>query len=161
MSKRSIPRTLCLALVGIATAACGADEPEEPAAEIPAEVVVQEPAGGGTPAVGAAAGVEIEAGELPPGVTLAMVEEGQRLYATVCTACHGPAGAGTALGPALNDTEWLNISGEFDEILNVVHTGVATPQQFPAPMPAMGGGSFNEEQVRALDAYVYSLSRQG
>jgi mono/diheme cytochrome c family protein len=28
-------------------------------------------------------------------------------------------------------------------------------------MPPMGGGSFTDEQVRAIAAYVYALSRAG
>jgi mono/diheme cytochrome c family protein len=96
----------------------------------------------------------------PAGVTQAMVEEGAQQFGTVCSACHGAAGAGTPAAPALNDAEWLNISGAYDEIVNVIHTGVASPEQYPGAMPPLGGGSFNDEQVRAIAAYVFALSNQ-
>lgn len=99
------------------------------------------------------------AANAPAGVTQAMVEEGAQLYGTVCAACHGAAGAGTAAAPALNDAEWLNISGGFEDIVNIIHTGVANPVQYPGAMPALGGGQFNEEQVRQLAAYVLALSQ--
>lgn len=95
---------------------------------------------------------------LPSGVTQEMVEQGAELYGTVCSACHAAGGAGTPAAPALNDGTWLNISGEYEEIVTVIRTGVASPVQFPAAMPPMGGGSFDDEQMRALAAYVYALS---
>jgi mono/diheme cytochrome c family protein len=116
---------------------------------------------GGPGAAGPAAVPVLAAADLPPGVTQEMVEEGQRLYGTVCTACHGPAGTGTPVGPALNDTQWVAITGTYDELLNVIHAGVPRPRQYPGAMPPMGGGSFTDEQVRAIAAYVYALSRAG
>ncbi len=109
---------------------------------------------------GAAAAVPTLAAGGPAGVTQDMVEEGAQLFGTVCSACHGPGGTGTAAGPALDDDQWLNVSGSFDEIVNVVHTGVPNPRQFPAAMPPLGGGSFDDEQVRALASYVFALSHQ-
>ena len=103
----------------------------------------------------------LAAGATPPGVTQAMVEQGAELYGTVCSACHGPAGAGGPVAPALNDAEWLNLSGAYDEIVNVIHTGVATPRQFAGAMPPLGGGNFDDEQVRAIAAYVLALSQAG
>lgn len=94
----------------------------------------------------------------PPGVTQEMVEQGAQQFGTLCAACHGPGGSGTAAAPALNDAEWLNVSGGFDEIVTVITTGVPTPLQFPAPMPPRGGGPFSDDQVRQLAAYVYALS---
>lgn len=145
---------LALALA-TALGACGdqAQRADAPAAE---------PA---TPATDAAPGVSATspdvAGELPAGVTMQMVNQGQQLYGTVCVACHGPGGAGTPLGPALNDDQWLNIDGSYDAMVNVINTGVAQPVEHPAPMPARGGGSFTEEQIRAIAAYVYTLSHRG
>lgn len=115
----------------------------------------------GAGAGGQAAVPVLAAADMPPGVTQAMVEEGQRLYGTVCVACHGPGGAGTPAGPALNDAQWVGIGGGYDEILNVIHAGVAQPREFPAAMPPMGGGNFTQEQTRAIAAYVFALSRAG
>lgn len=96
----------------------------------------------------------------PAGVDQAMVEAGAQQFGTVCAACHGAGGAGTGAGPQLSDAEWLNIDGSYDEIVAVITNGVAAPKQFPAPMPARGGGPFNDEQVRQLAAYVFALSHQ-
>jgi mono/diheme cytochrome c family protein len=46
-------------------------------------------------------------------------------------------------------------------IEGVVRNGVPQPKQFPAPMPAMGGAPLSDEQVRAVAAYVYSISHGG
>lgn len=109
---------------------------------------------------GAAAAVPTLAAGAPAGVTQEMVEEGAQLYGTICSACHGPGGTGTPAAPALNDAQWVNISGGFEDIVNVIHTGVPAPREYPAAMPPLGGGSFDDNQVRALAAYVFALSHQ-
>jgi mono/diheme cytochrome c family protein len=79
--------------------------------------------------------------------------------AALCYVCHGPAGKGvTGLGPNLTDTEWLNGDGSVAFIEKTVETGVPKPKKAPAPMPPKGGGQLNEAQVKAVAAYVYSLS---
>jgi mono/diheme cytochrome c family protein len=103
----------------------------------------------------------VVAAQLPAGVTQEMVDEGQRLYGTVCVACHGAGGVGGPVGPALNDQQWLHIGGDFEEIVNIINVGVAQPAQFPAPMPPQGGGNFTPDQVRAIAAYVYAISHPG
>lgn len=98
---------------------------------------------------------------MPAGMTQAMIDAGQQSFGTVCAACHGPNGAGTAAAPALNDAEWLNIAGAYPEIVTIINSGVATPKQFGGMMPPKGGGQFTAEQVNELAAYVYALSHQG
>jgi mono/diheme cytochrome c family protein len=110
---------------------------------------------------GPAAATPIVAADLPTGVTQEMVDEGQQLYGTVCVACHGAGGVGGPVGPALNDQDWIHIAGDFEGIVNIIDVGVAQPRQFPAPMPPQGGGSFTPDQLRAIGAYVYALSRAG
>lgn len=110
--------------------------------------------------VGAAA-VRIVATNLPQGVTQAQVDQGQDLYGTVCSACHGQNGVGSPAAPALNDAQWLNISGQYPEIITIINNGVAQPRQYPGIMPPKGGGSFDDQQVAAIAAYVYALSHQG
>ena len=105
---------------------------------------------------------KIVARSLPAGVTQAMVDAGQQAFNSgVCVGCHGANGVGTSTGPALNDAQWIHIRGEFAEILSTINSGVPAPREFAAPMPARGGGSFSDEQVRSLAAYVYALSHQG
>lgn len=110
---------------------------------------------------GPAAGARLVATNLPAGVTQEMVDQGQQSFGTVCSACHGANGTGTPAGPALNDNEWLNVTGQYPEIVTVINTGVPNPKQFPGAMPPKGGGNFTDEQVRAIAAYVYALSHQG
>jgi mono/diheme cytochrome c family protein len=98
---------------------------------------------------------------LPEGVTEAMVAAGGQIFAGpgTCFACHGAAGAGTPLAPALNDATWLNIDGAYDAIVSVVSEGVATPKEAAVPMPPRGGAALTDLQVREVAAYVYSISR--
>ncbi|MGH7506211.1 MAG: c-type cytochrome, partial [Longimicrobiales bacterium] len=80
--------------------------------------------------------------QLPEGVTAEMVTAGQQIFtgAGNCFTCHGDDGSGTALAPNLRDSEWINLTeGSIEEIVQLVHTGVPTPQEHPAPMPPMGG----------------------
>ena len=97
--------------------------------------------------------------QLPAGVTQDMVNQGQQIFTSTgqCYTCHGPDAKGTQLAPNLTDSEWLNISGKYDEIVNLVHSGVPQPKQHPAPMPAMGGAQLTDDQVKQVAAYVWSL----
>ena len=96
----------------------------------------------------------------PAGVTQAMVDEGQKNF-TLCASCHGQGGTGTAAAPPLNDAQWLNITGEYNEIVALINSGVPVPKEYPGMMPPKGGGSFTDEQVRQIAAYVFALSHQG
>lgn len=109
---------------------------------------------------GAAAIPTLAAGTAPPGVTQAMVEQGAQQFGTVCSACHGAGGAGTPAGPQLSDNQWIHVSGAYDEIVGIIQSGVPNPREYPGAMPPLGGGSFNQEQVRAIAAYVFALSHQ-
>ena len=96
---------------------------------------------------------------LPAGVTQAMVDQGKTLFDSSCFACHGQGGAGGPLAPKLADTEWLQIDGSYDAIVQLIMAGVPQPKQYPAPMPPRGGAAITDEQVRAIAAYVFSISR--
>ena len=39
-------------------------------------------------------------------------------------------------------------------------TGVPKPKEHPAPMPPKGGAPLTDDQVKAVAAYVYSLSHK-
>ena len=97
---------------------------------------------------------------LPPGSTFEEAEEGQRLF-LVCTVCHGLDGGGTALGPSLRAGEWIHLDTiDVPRIAALVREGIDRPREYPIPMPAQGGGEFDEGQLRSLATYVYLLSRQ-
>jgi mono/diheme cytochrome c family protein len=99
--------------------------------------------------------------ELPAGVTQEMVAQGEQLFGSTgnCFTCHGQAGAGGPLAPALNEASWIHIDGSFDQLVDVINVGVPTPVQFPAVMPPRGGAQLTEDQVRQIAAYVYAISR--
>jgi mono/diheme cytochrome c family protein len=77
-----------------------------------------------------------------------------------CTACHGQDAKGTAVAPDLTDNQWINGDGSYDFIVHTVTTGVPQPKQHPAPMPPKGGATLSDQQVKAVAAYVYSLSHK-
>jgi mono/diheme cytochrome c family protein len=99
-------------------------------------------------------------GELPPGITAEQGAEGGRLYRTACIMCHGENAEGTQLGPALATGEWARGGGSFDDIVEVVTEGAPAAGDFLVPMPPRGDGTFTDDQVRAVAAYAYSLSRE-
>lgn len=101
----------------------------------------------------------------PDSITPAMVALGDSVFhgkvgGGTCYVCHGQDGKGTqGLAPDLTTGKWLNGDGGFAFIVNTVQKGVPTPKESPAAMPPMGGVNLAADQVRAVAAYVYSLSR--
>jgi mono/diheme cytochrome c family protein len=101
-------------------------------------------------------------GQLPAGVTPEMVTKGKKLFtgAGLCLACHGPDGKGLT-GPNLTDQEWLHIDGSYDQIVKQVLSGVDDKLSKSGQiMPPKGGSSINDADVKAVAAYVWSLSRK-
>lgn len=146
-------RAVMAGAVMVVFAACAGgdagEEAEAPAASQPEAPAAQQPA---APTVGANV-------QFPEGVTQEMAAQGQQLFNQgLCWTCHGMDGTGGPLAPVLADQEWLNVDGEYENIVQVIQTGVPTPKQFSAPMPPMGGSQLTEEQVRQLAAYVYAIS---
>ena len=103
----------------------------------------------------------VDASILPEGVTVAMAREGQDIFhgEGVCVTCHLREGVGGPLAPDLTDDIWLNIDGEYESMVNIIMTGVPVPQEHPGQMLARAGTSITDDQVRAVAAYVYTLSR--
>lgn len=99
---------------------------------------------------------------LPAGVTAAMLTEGKKVFAGpgLCSACHGPAAKGvTGLGPDLTDGAWLHSDGSYDALVTQISTGVpSNKSKSGVAMPPKGGASLSDAQVRAVAAYVWSLS---
>jgi cbb3-type cytochrome c oxidase subunit III len=98
----------------------------------------------------------------PAGVTSAAIAKGDSIYHKdgLCYACHGSNAEG-AVGPNLTDAEWLHGDGSYDMIVATVTSGVpADKAKKGIPMPPKGGSSITEEQVKAVAAYVYSLSHK-
>lgn len=133
--------------------ACGGGGEQQADAAPAAEAAAAAPA----PAEQAA----MPAGEMPAGVTAAMVEEGKTLYAGagICYTCHGPDAKGVpGLGPNLTDAEWLHSDGSYEAMVTQIMQGVsATESTTGVAMPAKGGSAITDDQVKAVAAYVYSL----
>jgi mono/diheme cytochrome c family protein len=132
-----------LAVLAIA-AGCGRDADEDGAgAEVKdAEVTKLDPA---------------LSAHLPPGATMKMAENGRKLFIT-CSVCHGLDAGGTQLGPSLRDEKWVDIDGTPEQIQQVIRDGVQEPKELSTPMPPLGGGRFDADQIRDLTAYVYAIS---
>lgn len=99
---------------------------------------------------------------LPEGVTQAMVDKGKEIYAKqgLCYACHGQEGKGL-VGPNLTDEVWLHSKGSFEEIVVQITKGVPKEEsKSGVPMPPKGGSSISDDDVKAVAAYVYSLSHK-
>jgi mono/diheme cytochrome c family protein len=98
----------------------------------------------------------------PAGVTPAAIAKGDSIYHKdgLCYACHGTNAEGS-VGPSLTDAEWLHGDGSYDFIVATVTAGVpAEKAKKGVPMPPKGGSSITDEQVKAVAAYVYSLSHK-
>ncbi len=148
------PRRLSAAFLflGLGLVACGGSTGDgTEAADSPAET---SEASAETPAVAAM--------ELPDGVTAAMVDEGKQIYsgAGICFTCHGQAGEGMPnLGANLTDGDWLHSDGSYEGIVATITEGVTAQKSTSgSPMVARGGTNLPDEQVRAVAAYVWTLS---
>ncbi len=100
--------------------------------------------------------------QAPAGVTPAAIALGDSLFHSAgnCYACHG-ANAQGAVGPNLTDAEWIHSDGSYDAIVKQITTGVtAEESKSKIPMPPKGGSSITDDQVKAVAAYVYSLSHK-
>ncbi|RMH19262.1 MAG: cytochrome c [Gemmatimonadetes bacterium] len=164
MSIKDLKTLLALGMVAALAACGGADQggdagapSEEPAAEAPhgeegGEAPHEEGAG------------DMADMDLPEGVTAEMVAQGKEIFSGpgLCQACHGPGGDGSmGIAPKLADSEWLNIDGSYEAIVDLVMHGVPQPKQFPGAMPPKGGSQISDDQVKAVAAYVWTLSHSG
>ncbi|TMQ32983.1 MAG: cytochrome c [Planctomycetota bacterium] len=104
-----------------------------------------------------------EAGSAQP--TAAQISLGESIFlgkeaGGTCWGCHGKNGKGTGNAPDLTDATWLDADGSLGSIESTITSGVPKPKKFAAPMPPMGGGKLSPDQVKAVAAYVYSLSQK-
>jgi mono/diheme cytochrome c family protein len=143
-----------------APAAGGAPATPPPAADTQPAGAAQAPADTAAPGKGPAAAAGGGA-RTPQQIALGdSIFHGQAGGGT-CYACHGQDAKGSAVGPNLTDGEWLNTDGSLEGLVKTIKSGVPSPKKAPAPMPPMGGATLNDEQVRAVAAYEYSLTHGG
>lgn len=93
----------------------------------------------------------------------AVIAKGDSVFHTtgLCYACHGQKGEGV-VGPSLTDAEWIHGDGSVDMIIKTVTQGIAKEQSKSGiVMPPKGGSTISDDDIKAVSAYVYSLSHKG
>ena len=79
----------------------------------------------------------------------------------MCFSCHGANAKGTpGIAPNLTDNKWLHGDGSYAFIVGLVEKGVPKPKEAVAPMLPRGGANLSHAHLRAVAAYVYSLSHK-
>lgn len=165
-SRKMLTRLWMVAVAGAVAGACGGESggggegatSEAPATD-PSTTTAQPQPGtpGSSPTTGGGAAMA--------GGDAALVQQGQQVFTGPgnCQTCHMPNGQGGPLAPNLADNQWLwfEQQPQLDELTALIKTGVTAPKEHPAPMPAMGGGTLSDEQLRAVAVYVLSLSSGG
>ncbi len=103
-------------------------------------------------------------GEAVAAVPAEQTFDAKNAYGTVCTTCHGPAGAGDGPGAAALNPKPANFgdaafwaSRTDDHLVKVIREGGASVGK-SALMPAWGG-LYNEAQARALVAYIKTFKK--
>lgn len=97
-------------------------------------------------------------------ITPAMIARGDSIFhgqlaGGLCFGCHGMDGKGVpGVAPDLTGGKWLHGDGSYGAIMTTVELGVPKPKQVVTPMPPMGGAQLRPADVRAVAAYVYSLT---
>jgi mono/diheme cytochrome c family protein len=94
--------------------------------------------------------------------TPAMIARGDTVFHGPgnCYACHGSKGEGL-VGPSLIDAEWIHSKGTVEEIAVQVAKGIPKEQSKSGiPMPPKGGSTISDDDVKAVAAYVHSLSQK-
>ena len=101
----------------------------------------------------------------PPGATQDQVALGDRIFHGeaangTCGGCHGSDGRGSPVGADLVTGKWLWSDGSLDSIAKTIATGVAKPKTVGGAMPPYGGTPLEPDELKAVAAYVYAISRK-
>jgi cbb3-type cytochrome c oxidase subunit III len=110
----------------------------------------------------ALAAASAQAQGVPEGATQAMVDKGNEVFhkAGLCYACHGQDAKGL-VGPNLTDDVWIHSKGSYQELIAQINKGVTKEEsKSGVPMPAKGGSTISDDDVKAVAAYVWSLSHK-
>lgn len=109
-----------------------------------------------------AAGSATAQAAAPAAASPEQIAKGDTIFhkAGLCYACHGSNAEG-AVGPNLTDAEWIHGDGSVEMIVATVTAGIPKEKaKSGIPMPAKGGSSISDEDVKAVSAYVHSLSKK-
>jgi mono/diheme cytochrome c family protein len=115
-------------------------------------------------AVATARGQQPAPAPAPTVITPAMIALGDSIFhglvaGGLCFGCHGADAKGvTGVSADLTTGQWMHGDGSYASIIQIVTDGVPKPKIAAGPMPPMGGSKLGEAEIRAVAAYVYSLS---
>jgi len=162
--ERAAGTLAAMALLAV-LAACGGNEKKaaETQRPTPPEVDVAPP---GSTAPSVPEDLAPAPGRPPAGATFAMLAEGDSIFhgradGGLCFTCHGLDAKGGPLAPVLADSnkKWLTGDGSYAFIQKRVTDGMPTPTApYESPMLPKGGANLTADQVKAVAAYVYSIS---
>ena len=102
------------------------------------------------------------AGALSAAPSPELITQGDKIFHGPgnCYACHGTNAQGS-VGPNLTDAEWIHSKGSYEEIVAQVTKGVPKEESKSGiVMPPRGGSTISDDEVKAVAAYVYSLSHK-
>ena len=97
----------------------------------------------------------------PAGVTDSSIARGRELFhgSANCAACHGVEGRGTDEGPALTGALWFHGPGTYAWLVEQIKQGIPAHHTWTGkPMPMRGWSYMPDDDVRAVAAYVCSIS---
>jgi mono/diheme cytochrome c family protein len=100
-------------------------------------------------------------GARPPEVTDSSIAWGRHLFhgSANCASCHGIDAQGTDEGPALTGALWLHGPGTYEWLVEQIKRGIPAHQTWTRkPMPMRGWTNMPDEDVRAVAAYVWSIT---
>jgi mono/diheme cytochrome c family protein len=97
----------------------------------------------------------------PAGVTDSSIAWGRELFhgSANCVGCHGADGRGSDEGPALTGALWLHGPGTYEWLVEQIKRGIPAHHTWTGkPMPMRGWSNIPDDDVRAVAAYVWSIS---
>ena len=109
----------------------------------------------------AAAEAQVSPRPRPPGVTDSSVAWGKELFhgSANCAGCHGVEGRGTDEGPALTGALWFHGPGTYEWLVEQIKQGIPAHHTWSGkPMPMRGWSNMPDDDVRAVAAYVWSIT---
>jgi mono/diheme cytochrome c family protein len=109
----------------------------------------------------APAAAQQSSGNRPPGVTDSAIAWGKRLFhgSANCALCHGDGAQGTSEGPALTGALWLHGPGTYEWLVEQIKHGIPAHRTYTRqPMPMRGWTNMPDNDVRAVAAYVWSIT---
>jgi cytochrome c553 len=78
-----------------------------------------------------------------------------------CSGCHGSDAGGTPQGPSLKGGQWLWSDGSLPGLMATIEKGVPNPKRYQGVMPPLGGAPLTKQDIAAVSAYVWAISRPG